>query len=327
MRRQFIAIVVMALLAAGAGFWWVSQPLQLRQEVVDVQVRAGETPNDIGREAVAAGVQTPDWLLGAWLSIAKLNRSFKAGSYEIKKGDTPRTLVRKLLKGEFAMRRLRIGEGWSLRQMREAMANAEALRPDTKDMDEAVLMAALGHPGERAEGRFFPDTYMYAKHSSDLEVLKLAMRTMDRKLEAAWAGRAPDLPLKTQYDLLTLASIVEKETGHKADREHVAAVFVNRLRIGMRLQTDPSVIYGMGEAYQGKIRRIDLETDTPYNTYTRAGLPPTPIAMPGEASLQAAAHPADSKVLYFVSRGDGTSEFSETLEAHNRAVNRYIRNR
>ena len=186
-------------------------------------------------------------------------------------------------------------------------------------------MAALGRPGVAPEGRFFPDTYTYGKGSSDLAVLRRALHAMDRHLEAAWAQRAPDLPLKSADEALVLASIVEKETGRPEDRALVAGVFANRLRVGMLLQTDPTVIYGMGEKFDGNLRRRDLVTDTPFNTYTRPGLPPTPIAMPGKASLLAAVQPADTRALYFVARGDGSSQFSETLPEHNRAVNRYQR--
>lgn len=325
MRKLIIAIVAFLLLAAAGGYWWSGQPFTLRQPVIDLQVKQGDGSQQIRSNAVEAGVQTPGWLLDLWLRLGGRSGNFKAGAYEIKRGDTPQTFLNKLLKGEFAMRKVRIGEGWNIRQVRAALAKADALKHDTQDMSEDDLMQALGRADQKPEGLFFPDTYKYAKYSTDLELLKLAMRTMDRKLEAAWEGRDQNLPVKTPYDLLKLASIVEKETGNSADRTHVAAVFSNRLKIGMRLQTDPTVIYGLGESFDGNLRRKDLETDTPYNSYTRSGLPPTPISMPGAASLSAAANPADSKALYFVARGDGTSEFSETLAEHNRAVNKYIR--
>jgi UPF0755 protein len=188
-------------------------------------------------------------------------------------------------------------------------------------------MEKIGKPGVHPEGRFFPDTYSYAKGSSDLAVLKRAARAMDKRLEAAWALRQPDTPLKSPDQALILASIVEKETGKPGDRPTIGGVFTNRLRIGMLLQTDPTVIYGMGSAFDGNLRKRDLLTDTPYNTYTRGGLPPTPIAMPGRAALLAAVQPAKTDALYFVARGDGSSQFSATLEEHNRAVNKYIRGR
>jgi len=199
------------------------------------------------------------------------------------------------------------------------------LRPDTEGLSDPQIMDKLGRDGQHPEGRFFPDTYSYAKGSSDLKLLALAMRTMDRHLQAAWQHRRPDSPLQSPEQALILASIVEKETGRDVDRPMIAGVFNNRLRIGMMLQTDPTVIYGMGARFDGNLRKKDLQTDTPWNTYTRAGLPPTPIAMPGRDALLAAVAPAPTKALYFVARGDGTSEFSATLDEHNRAVNKYQR--
>ena len=230
-----------------------------------------------------------------------------------------------VVRGDQVLEQLRLIEGWNWRQVRAALAAAPHLKLTTASLSDAEVMAALGQPGIAPEGRFFPDTYAYSRGVSDLTVLKRAHAAMQRRLEAAWGQRAADLPLKNADEALILASIVEKETGAPADRSKVAAVFVNRLRLGMPLQTDPTVIYGLGEAYGGNLRKRDLTTDTPFNTYTRTGLPPTPIAMPGAASLQAALQPAAVKSLYFVARGDGSSEFSDDLAAHNRAVNKYIR--
>ncbi len=249
----------------------------------------------------------------------------KAGSYELTTGITPRTLLRKLARGEEALEAVTLVEGWNFRQVRAAMARESTLKPDSKGLSDADLMKALERPGLHPEGRFFPDTYTYARGSSDMAVLRRAMRAMDRRLEAAWAQRQPGVPLKTADEALILASIIEKETGRPGDRPAIAGVFANRLRIGMPLQTDPTVIYGMGEAFDGNLRKKDLQADTPWNTYLRTGLPPTPIAMPGKDSLLAAVQPASSKDLYFVARGDGTSQFSPTLEEHNRAVNKYQR--
>jgi len=216
-------------------------------------------------------------------------------------------------------------EGWTFKQVRLALSKAEHLAHDTQALEANLIMQKLGQPECQPEGRFYPDTYTYAKGSSELKVLQRAMRAMDQHLAAAWQLRAANTPLKTPDDLLTLASIVEKETGRASDRPMIASVFTNRLRIGMLLQTDPTVIYGMGDAFDGNLRRRDLLADTPWNTYTRAGLPPTPIAMPGKAALLAAAQPATSSALYFVARGDGSSQFSDSLDAHNRAVNKYQR--
>jgi UPF0755 protein len=209
--------------------------------------------------------------------------------------------------------------------LRAALAQAPRLKPSTAGWTEAQIMEALGAPGVPAEGRFFPDTYSYSRGSSDLGVLRSAYRAMQGHLEAAWAQRAPDTPLKTPDEALILASIIEKETGLEADRGLVGGVFVNRLRIGMPLQTDPTVIYGLGEAFDGNLRKRDLQTDTPFNTYTRRGLPPTPIALPGLASLRAAVRPQPTTALYFVARGDGSSVFSDNLADHNRAVNTWQR--
>ena len=264
-------------------------------------------------------------MLYAWFRVSGQDRLIKAGNYEIPVGTTPRELLQKLVRGEEALRAVTLVEGWTFRQVRQALAREEQLKPETAGLPEAEIMQRLGRPGVAAEGRFFPDTYTYAKGSSDLAVLRRALHAMDKKLEAAWAQRAADTPLKSADEALTLASIVEKETGRASDRAQIAGVFTNRLRIGMLLQTDPTVIYGMGEKFDGNLRRRDLQTDTPWNTYTRAGLPPTPIAMPGKAALLAAVQPERTQALYFVSRGDGTSHFSPTLDEHNRAVNRYQR--
>ena len=223
------------------------------------------------------------------------------------------------------MRAVTLVEGWNFRQVRSALAEEGVLKPDTRGLTDDALMNLLGRPGQHPEGRFFPDTYTYAKGSSDVAVLKRAMRAMDKRLAAAWAQRSPNAAVKTPDEALILASIVEKETGKAADRPLVAAVFSNRLRAGMPLQTDPTVIYGLGPSFNGNLRKKDLQADTPWNTYTRPGLPPTPIAMPGKASMLAAVQPAPTDALYFVSRGDGSSHFSANLDEHNRAVNKYQR--
>jgi UPF0755 protein len=234
-------------------------------------------------------------------------------------------LLNKLVQGDQALRSVTLVEGWTFKQVRVALAKAEHLKPESAPLENSELMQRLGREGVHPEGRFYPDTYTYSKGSSDMAVLKRAMRAMDTKLALAWSQRNPSVPLQSPDQVLTLASIVEKETGRASDQPQISAVFNNRLLLGMRLQTDPTVIYGMGEAFDGNLRKNDLLSDTPYNTYTRAGLPPTPIAMPGRQALWAATHPAATKALYFVARGDGTSAFSETLDEHNRAVNKYQR--
>lgn len=324
-----LAFAVLMVIAGAGIFWWSRQPLQLQGNVAEFSVKPGDNARSIAHNITQAGVQSSPLLLQAWLSLTGQASRFKAGDYELRKKDTPLSLLRKLVRGDFALKKFRIGEGWNMRQLRAALRNAEGLKNDSANLDDAALLQAIGVEkaamAPTAEGLFFPDTYKYAPNTSDLQILQQSYQTMQRKLEAAWASRADDLPLKTPYDLLKLASIVEKETGYGPDRAMVS-VMVNRLRINMRLQTDPTVIYGMGSAYDGSIRRADLLQDTPYNTYTRQGLPPTPIAMPSESALAAAASPAETKALYFVARNDGTgaSEFSETLQQHNRAVQRFI---
>jgi len=324
--RRILAVIVVALLALGAGgLWWLNQPLKLATPVVDLAVEPGTSAKGVAEQAVSAGVLTsPQWLYG-WFRLSGQARQIKAGSYELSGTVTPRSLLAKLVRGDEALRSVTLVEGQTFRQLRQILQKEELLVHDTQGLDANLIMQKLGRPGLHPEGRFYPDTYAYTKGSSELALLGRALRAMDHHLLAAWQMRAPDSPLKTPDDLLTLASIVEKETGQSADRPLVAAVFVNRLRLGMMLQTDPSVIYGLGERFDGNLRKRDLLADTPWNTYTRAGLPPTPIAMPGKASLLAAAQPANSRALYFVARGDGSSQFSETLDAHNRAVNQFQR--
>ena len=329
MRRFFLTIFLLAalcLLAAGAAaLWWLHQPLKLPAPSVDLSVEPGTTPRGVAQAVADTGTAVNPQLLYWWFRFSGQDRQIRAGSYELDRGLTPRTLLAVLVRGEEATRSVVLVEGWNIRQVRAALAKADMLKPDTAGLSDEQFMERIGRPGVHPEGRFFPDTYTYSKNSSDVALLQRAMRAMDKKLEAAWAARASDLPLKSADEALILASIVEKETGKANDRAEVAAVFVNRLRIGMPLQTDPTVIYGLGAAFDGNLRKRDLQADTPWNTYTRPGLPPTPIAMPGKAALLAAVQPARSRSLYFVARGDGTSQFSESLDAHNRAVNKYQR--
>jgi UPF0755 protein len=326
-RVRTLLLILLALAAAvvAAGAWWLQRPLELAADSVELSIEPGTLPREIARGWVEAGVQTSPELLYQWFRWSGQSRQIRAGSYEIGRGTTPRLLLLKMVRGDETMATTRLIEGWTFRQFRAELARAEALKPVSAAMSDAELMAAIGAPGQSPEGRFFPDTYAYSKGASDLAVLKRAHRAMQQRLDAAWAARAPDTPLKSPEDALILASIVEKETGAAADRGKVAGVFANRLRIGMPLQTDPSVIYGLGASFDGNLRKRDLLADGPYNSYTRAGLPPTPIAMPGEAALRAAVQPEATRALYFVARGDGSSEFSETLDQHNRAVNRYQR--
>lgn len=312
-------------LAMASVYWWIQHPMSGPDQVVELEVEPGQSARQVAQSAVDGGLSVSPWLLYQWFRWSGQSRQIRAGSYEIQPGTSPAQLLRRLVDGDQTLARLRIIEGWTFRQMRAELARMPNLKPDTAAMSDAELMAALGVPGVAPEGQFFPDTYTYAKGSSDLAVLRRAHAAMRKRVEVAWSQREPDSPLRTPDDLLTLASIVEKETGRAEDRPMVASVFVNRLRIRMPLQTDPTVIYGMGDKFDGNLRRKDLQTDTPYNTYTRPGLPPTPIALPGRDALSAAVRPASSKALYFVARGDGTSQFSETLADHNRAVDKYQR--
>jgi len=323
--RASLALMLMAALAAGAAWQWLSSPLGLAAPSVELSIEPGTNPAAVARAWVAAGVQTDERLLYQWFKWSGQAKQIRAGSYEAHAGITPRELLNKMVRGDEVLEQLRLIEGWNWRQVRAALAAAPALTAKTAGMTDADIMAALGEPGVAPEGRFFPDTYAYSRGVSDLTVLKRAYQAMDRRLKAAWAGRAEGLPLRSADEALVLASIVEKETGRAADRGLVAGVFSNRLRIGMPLQTDPSVIYGLGEAFDGNLRKRDLLADTPFNTYTRRGLPPTPIAMPGLAALRAAVNPQKTDALYFVARGDGSSVFSTDLAAHNRAVNQYQR--
>ena len=324
-------VFVGALLLFGAALWWLHEPIPLRlspgSQVVDLEIEPGTSASGVADAVVASGADVPVLLLQAWFRFSGQSRLIKAGSYELVPGTTPRKLLSMLVRGEETLKSVTLVEGWTFMQVRAALQKADQVAPDTLGLSPEIIMEKLGKPNVHPEGRFFPDTYTYSKGSSDLAVLKRAARAMDRRLDAAWVLRSPDTPLKTPEQALILASIIEKETGKPSDRQQIGGVFINRLRLGMLLQTDPSVIYGLGDKFDGNLRKRDLLADTPYNTYTRAGLPPTPIAMPGKAALLAAVQPAPTQALYFVSRGDGSSQFSTSLDEHNRAVNQYIRGR
>lgn len=316
----------LSVLLGGASAWWLNHALvSENQSALDLSIDPGTSPKAIAAAVAEAGVAVNPTLLYAWFRASGQARLIKAGSYEITPGTTPVSLLRKLERGEASMLSITLVEGWNIRQVRAALKNADQLQDSTSALSDSELMAALGRPGVHPEGRFYPDTYTYAKRSSDKALLARALRAMDKRLDKTWAQRAPGIPLKSPQEALILASVVEKETGKPSDRGMISSVFHNRLRIGMPLQTDPTVIYGLGAAFDGNLRKKDLQTDTPWNTYTRGGLPPTPIAMPGQAALLAAVQPANSRALYFVARGDGSSQFSETLQAHNLAVNQFQR--
>ena len=247
----------------------------------------------------------------------------QVGEYALDPALSPRALLTKLTRGDVVRYRFTLVEGWSMRDLRAAIARDPVLEDDIAGLDDASVMAALGRADVPAEGRFLPETYLFTRGERASDVLEQAAEAMDRALGEAWEARRPDTPLQSADELLTLASIIEKETGKASERPEIAGVFVRRLRLGMRLQTDPTVIYGLGAAFDGNLRRIDLVTDTPFNTYTRSGLPPHPIAMPGRAALMAAARPLDGDTLFFVARGDGSHHFSRTYAEHRQAVRRY----
>jgi UPF0755 protein len=319
----FIASVMSGMVLAGWIYYYARTPLDFAPGTQSFVIETGQT----GTQVVAMLTQKqlvthPFW----FLVLARLTGTahhIKAGSYEIKSPLSPYQLLQKLTDGDVQSSTLVIIEGWGWKDIRQALAAAN-LQHDSTNMSDAEVIQAVGIKEKHIEGMFFPDTYHYVKGGSELALLKRAYVLMQKNVMQAWEARVADLPLASPYELLIMASIIEKETGQAADRELIAGVFVNRLRLGMRLQTDPTVIYGMGSKYKGNIRKIDLITDTVYNTYTRAGLPPSPISVPGRASLFAAAQPAKTRALYFVAQGNGNSYFSETLLEHNRALNKYL---
>ena len=317
-------VVVLGFLGAVTA-WWAMRPLSLANQTVDISIEPQTTVRGIAQVVADAGVDVEPVLLYGFFRLSGQSRKLRAGSYEISQGESLLDLLRKLSRGEESLKAVGLIDGWTFKQFRAALAKAPNLNHDSQGLSDAELMARLGKPGVPPEGHFFPDTYTYGKGSSELRVMERALHAMDKQLAVAWAQRDTSIILKSPDEALILASIVEKETGKESDRGMISSVFHNRLRINMPLQTDPTVIYGMGDAFDGNLRRVDLLSDHPWNTYTRKGLPPTPIAMPGRNALWATMHPDSSKALYFVARGDGSSVFSETLEAHNAAVNRYQR--
>ncbi len=324
-KRLFLPALGLALLAIVLLAWQALRPLTLRSDPADFSIKPGSSLRSATLQMVESGIELSGWqfnMLGRLLGRAG---TIKAGSYEVSRGITPLALLDKLTAGEVAQTEIVFIEGWTFRQMRAALDAAPGVRHDSTALSDERIMAELGAAGRSAEGLFFPDTYLFSKGASDLDILRRAYKAMDRQLQLLWRQRAPDLPYRDAYEALIMASVIEKETGQATDRATIGGVFVNRLRLGMMLQTDPSVIYGLGEKFDGKLRKKDLLADTPHNTYTRTGLPPTPIAMPGQASLAAALNPAKTPALYFVARGDGTSQFSRTLAEHERAVGKYQR--
>lgn len=324
----FAVAMIMAMVVLGM-FWqrtqaFADRPLVLDQKERVLLVESGDGFNTVLGKLRGLGVhQGHDLEWKTLASTLKVSNRLQVGEYAITSGLTPRVLLMRLAKGEVIQRKFTIVEGWSFRDLRAALSDDAQLVDQIAQLSDAEIMEKLGRRGVHPEGRFLPETYVYTRGTGELALLDRAAKAMDEALAEAWQSRAKQLPLQSAEELLTLASIVEKETGLASERPQIAGVFVRRLNLGMRLQTDPTVIYGMGSAYAGNIRRSDLETDTPYNTYTRAGLPPTPIAMPGKDALAAVAHPADGDALYFVARGNGAHYFSANLAEHNSAVRKY----
>lgn len=340
-KRRFgvllISILLVALLAAlaVAAFGWqryqafADTPLAGLQAGDSIVVERGDSLPAVIARLHAAGVsggERYEWqLLGRQLDAAA---RLHVGEYALEPGTTPRGLLLAMRQGDTIRYRFTVVEGWNIRELRAALARAQPLGQETATLSAEALMVELGHPGEHPEGRFLPETYIYGRGDTDLDILRRAYDAMDKALAAAWEQRDPDTKLKTPYEMLVMASIVEKESGVADERPQIAGLFDRRMKIGMRLQTDPTVIYGIGEDYDGNIRRIHLTTDTPYNTYTRDGLPPTPIAMPGVGALQAVANPAPGDALYFVAVGDGSGRhlFARTLAEHQANVRKYLQN-
>lgn len=322
------SLLFILLTGAGLVYWvteWSRQPVPLQKSPLMVVIKPNSSVASVARQLEQGGVQISSWGFELLARLQQQQHLLQAGSYTLETGATPRSILDKMVRGEVTMDVVTLIEGWEFRRMRATLDAHPGLRHETSGMPDAALLKAIGAKESHPEGLFFPDTYLFAPGSSDLDLYRRAYRLMQKRLTDSWKGRSTDLPFKTPYEALILASIVEKETGQEAERPLIAAVFLNRLRQRMLLQTDPTVIYGLGVTFDGNLRKRDLMTDSPYNTYTRAGLPPTPIALPGKASLAAVFHPAPSTALYFVARGDGSSAFSNNLGEHNRAVNQYQR--
>jgi UPF0755 protein len=330
-RALSAALIVLLVLssAAFAAYLWADRylhsPLRSEQPVV-FTVPSGASFSAVARELAQKGVLRHPGVVSAYVRLSGQARSIHAGEYEIRPQATPAQLIDQLVRGEVLLRELTIVEGWTVQAMLRAVQSNPYLKHTLEGVQPKDLMARVGAPGTHPEGQFFPDTYRFARGTSDVEVLRLANQAMRTRLDAAWQARSPGLQLTTPYQALILASMVEKESALASERQRIAGVFLRRLRVGMRLQSDPTVIYGLGETYSGDIRTRDLHGDTPYNTYTRAGLPPTPIALPGAGSLEAATQPDDSGALFFVATGepDGSHYFSKTLAEHAAAVKRYL---
>lgn len=331
MRSLISAILVLILAAALAAVWLLHDWQQFRQRpvtgegTVNLWLDSGSSYRAMVRQLERLGLTRLDW---RWRLLGRLERPvLRAGEYRIEPGMSVDGVLERVTSGAVREHRFTIVEGWTVDRMLSELGRDTRLDKHATELPEAELMARLGCEGCRAEGRFLPETYHFRRGSSDLALLERSHEALEQALSVAWENRAEGLPIEEPYELLILASLIERETGRASERSRIAGVFRRRLELGMRLQTDPTVMYGLGEDFDGRLRRVHLRTDHPWNTYTRHGLPPTPIALPGRASLEAAARPAQGSALYFVSRGDGSHHFSDTLAEHNAAVDRYIRGR
>ena len=324
--RWFVSLwLVVVLLPAAAFGWWALRPIALAQAPLEASVHVGSSARGAAQQLRAQGATLSPTLFALLARLSGDATRLQAGNYLIDAGTSPWLLLQRMVRGGGRLLKLTVPEGWNYAQLLAALQRAPGLVDDVAGLDGAQIMQRIGAPpGLQPEGWFFPDTYMYAPGSSALQLLGRGYHAMRQQLAQAWAQRAPDLPLRDAEQALTLASIVERETGRAEDRARVAAVFVNRLRVGMPLQSDPTVIYALGARYDGRLHHRDMVVDSPYNTYVRSGLPPTPIALPGAAAITATLHPAASRALYFVARGDGSSAFSDTLQQQNAAINRYM---
>ena len=324
---SLVLLAGIALFAAGLGARWYvfERPLPFRSDRVELRVPPGSSVRSIAQAAQTAGIEVNVDAMVAAARFTGTSQSLRAGRYAVQRGITLSGLLAKLRAGDVVRERFTVVEGITFRELRALVAAQVQLKQDSARMSNAELLNAVGTAETHPEGLFAPETYVFDPGTSDVDIYRQAYRAQLKLLQDAWAGRKPDLPYASAYEALIMASIVEKETGQASERAMIAGVFVNRLKLGMLLQTDPSVIYGIGPSFDGNLRKRDLLADGPYNSYTRAGLPPTPIALPGRASIEAALNPANTSALYFVSRGDGTSHFSATLAEHNRAVDTYQR--
>jgi UPF0755 protein len=323
LKTLLVLVVLGVAAAAGYGAWYVGTPVAIRGYPVEIEIPRGAGFRAAMEQLEKSGVSMRRYEFELLARALGKVRDIKAGSYEIAQPVTPLQLLEKLTRGDVTQAEVRLIEGWTFAQFRAALDASLDLRHETKGMDDAQILARLKASETHPEGLFFPDTYLFRKGSSDLAVLRRAYRAMGRHLKEEWEARDANAPYRSLYEALIMASIIEKETGQSGERDLIGGVLVNRLRIGMRLQVDPTVIYGLGSTFDGNLKRNHLADDGPYNTYTRAGLPPTPIAMPGLASLRSAMRPARTDAMYYVSRNDGSSQFSRTLEEHNRAVAKY----